>query len=58
MSIPADLASNWKSAYVSDMVMIIYEQLEQLILNTDEKIYGGQGLVHLDRYTQRTIIRR
>ncbi|XP_075483299.1 1,4-alpha-glucan-branching enzyme 3, chloroplastic/amyloplastic [Primulina tabacum] len=30
----------------------------QVILNTDEKIYGGQGLIHLDRYTQRTISRR
>ncbi|OWM81293.1 1,4-alpha-glucan-branching enzyme 3, chloroplastic/amyloplastic isoform X2 [Punica granatum] len=30
----------------------------QLILNTDEKEYGGQGLIGCDQYIQRTISRR
>ncbi|PIN01725.1 1,4-alpha-glucan branching enzyme/starch branching enzyme II [Handroanthus impetiginosus] len=30
----------------------------QILLNTDEEIYGGQGLISQDKYTQRTIIRR
>lgn len=30
----------------------------QIILNTDEEIYGGQGLIDRDQYAQRTISRR
>ncbi|KAK6154438.1 hypothetical protein DH2020_008686 [Rehmannia glutinosa] len=30
----------------------------QIVLNTDEEIYGGQGLIGRDQYAQRTISRR
>lgn len=30
----------------------------QIILNIDEEIYGGQGLIHRDQYTKQTISRR
>ncbi|KAI3466267.1 hypothetical protein Pfo_022930 [Paulownia fortunei] len=30
----------------------------QIMLNTDEEIYGGQGLIDRDQYAQRTISRR
>ncbi|KAG8365096.1 hypothetical protein BUALT_Bualt18G0068700 [Buddleja alternifolia] len=30
----------------------------QIAINTDEKIYGGQGLISQDQYVQRTISRR
>ncbi|KAK4420789.1 1,4-alpha-glucan-branching enzyme 3, chloroplastic/amyloplastic [Sesamum alatum] len=30
----------------------------QIMLNTDEEIYGGQGLIGCDQYAQRTISRR
>lgn len=30
----------------------------QIILNSDEEIYGGQGLIDRDQYAQRTISRK